>query len=108
MTEPLRILQWNSRSLYRAKLEEFRANLKNFNPLLALISETNWRNEYKVKFTTYNVFSFNHQDPGGGVAILAKKSHRISKLHLPSINNFDTIGITVELADGTKLDIISA
>ena len=73
MTEPLRILQWNSRSLYRAKLEEFRANLKNFNPLLALISETNWRNEYKVKFTTYNVFSFNHQDPGGGVAILAKK-----------------------------------
>ena len=108
MTEPLRILQWNSRSLYRAKLEEFRANLKTFNPLLALISETNWRNEYKVKFTAYNVFSFNRQGPGGGVAILAKKSLRISKLHLPPINNFETIGITVELADGTKLDIISA
>lgn len=29
------------------------------------------------------------------------------KLHLPPINNFETIGITVELADG-KLDIISA
>lgn len=63
MTAPFRLIQWNFRSLYRAKLEEFRANLKTFNPLLVLISETNWINEYKAKFNTYNIFSFNRQRP---------------------------------------------
>ena len=81
MIEPLRIFQWNSRSLFRAQLEEFRAMY----------------------------FPLTKKAPGEGVAIIAiKESLRIWKLKLTSINNFETIGITVELLDGTKVDIISA
>ena len=81
MIEPLRIFQWNSRSLFRAQLEEFRAMY----------------------------FPLTKKAPGEGVTIIAiKESLRIWKLKLTSINNFETIGITIELLDGTKVDIISA
>jgi len=70
--------------LYKDKLNEFRKDLNTLNPSVVLFSETNWKDEYKVKFAAYNLFCLNGQaQRGRGLAILVKKTILASILSLP-------------------------
>ena len=104
---PLKILQWNAAYLYKDKLNEFRKDLSNLNPSIVLLSETNWKDEYKVKFAAYNVFCLNRQaQRGGGVAILVKKTISASTLSLPDSPNLEVIGVSLKL-NRQSLDVVS-
>lgn len=105
--QPLKILQWNAAYLYKDKLHEFRNDLNNINPAVVMLCETNWKNEYRVKFTSYNVFCLNRQGQrGGGVAILVKKSIPANVLSLPQLPNLEVIGVTLKLRN-QNLDVVS-
>lgn len=96
MTPPLKILQWNARGLYKSRLEEFKNNLRSHNPHIVLLSETHWKNEYKVKFSSYNSFVLNRVGQGGGVAILTKKNMQATTLGVEPNENFEAIGVTIK------------
>ena len=53
---PIKILQWNARSLFCAKLQELKANLHKHNPLIVLLSETQWKDDYTIRCSAYNSF----------------------------------------------------
>ena len=104
----LSIIQWNARSLYRAKLDLFKYNLRISNPSVVLLSETHWVDSHPVAFTAYNCFSKNRTGKcGGGVAILVKKSLSAYLFNTPSLDHFESIGISIHLANGKKLNLIS-
>ena len=68
-------IQWNSRGLTKARLEEFRNFLSTSTPSIVLVCETFWNNNFSVKFRSYNVINKNRADKrGGGVAILINKA----------------------------------
>lgn len=79
----LRMIQWNARGLYRAKLEEFKNNLRSVNPALVCLSETHWLDSHPVSFSAYNSFILNRPSQSGGVAILTKKNLSVAPLVLP-------------------------
>ena len=102
----IKILQWNAWGLFRAKLKEFRENLRSVNPLLVFLSETHWKNEYTIKFSTYNSYLLNRPGQGGGVAILVKKAIQTNILTLPNLQNLEVVGVSVKLNDSI-IDLIS-
>lgn len=92
------ILQWNARGLYKSKLNDFRYNLCSLNPTVLLLSETHWRNHFRVKFSSYRSFVCNRVDgEKGGVAILVKKNLRCEPFPLPSFHSIEAVGVTVHL-----------
>lgn len=103
---PIKILQWNARGLFRAKLQEFRENLRSVNPLIVFLSETHWKNEYTIKFSAYNSYLLNRPSQGGGVAILVKKAIQTNILTLPNLPNLEAVGVSVKLND-SFIDLIS-
>lgn len=107
MTPPLKILQWNARGLYKSRLEEFKNNLRFHNPHIVLLSETHWKNEYKVKFSSYNSFVLNRVGQGGGVAILTKKNMQATTLDVEPNENFEEIGVTIKLKNKEELEVLS-
>lgn len=69
----MKILQWNTAGLYKAKLSTLKADLRLLNPALVLLCGTGWNDQHKAVFTAYNPFVLNRRDKrGGGVAILVK------------------------------------
>ena len=90
---PIKLLQWNARSLYRSKLEEFKNNLRKINPHLVLLSETHWNEKYIHKFSAFNSIYINRQGQEGGVAILVKKTIQYTKLLLPRLDTIEATGI---------------
>lgn len=104
---PLSILQWNARSLYRAKLEEFKANLRVTNPSIVLLSETHWKDQYIPKFTAFHSFVLNRPGPGGGVVILVRKDTHATSLDLPRSTNLETVGVSIRLDDGRVVKVVS-
>lgn len=100
-------IQWNSRSLYKSKLEEFRYNLRKSDPLFVLLSETHWKNKYNISFKAYVCIKKNRIDKQkGGVAILLKKHITYNILPLPVFTSLEVVGITC-IIDKKKLDLIS-
>ena len=98
MTRQLKILQWNARSLYGAKLAQFKVDLSQMNPDIVLISETFWRDEYKVCFKAYTVFNKNRTDRrGGGVAILIKNYLRARPITIPYSQNIEAVGAAIQV-----------
>ena len=107
MCEPLKILQWNAASLYSSKLQEFKNDLNKLNPSIVVLSETYWKDNYKVKLDQYNIFYLNRQDRrGGGVAILVKKSIPATLMDITQTPSLEVIGVTCILGD-VNLDIVS-
>jgi exonuclease III len=107
MTKPIKIIQWNARSLYKSKLQEFKYNIRCLNPHIVLLSETFWRDEYIPKFNAFNTFYLNRKSQGGGVAILVKKSIKTTSIILPHTPNIEAVGITMKLKNNKLIDIIS-
>jgi len=107
MTKPLRIIQWNARGLYRSRLEEFKNQLRHHNPHIVLLSETHWKDEYKVKFSAYNSFYLNRASQGGGVAILIKKNIQATLLDFPPHENIEAVGATIRLSNKDIIEIAS-
>ena len=103
---PIKILQWNARGLFRAKLQEFKANLHKHNPLIVLLSETHWKDDYTIRFSAYNSFVLNRPNMGGGVAVLVKKGIQSNILQLPRFSNIEAIGVSIKL-NNIVLDAIS-
>ncbi len=104
----LKILQWNVRSLYRAKLESFKDNRRKTNPSVVFLCETHWVDSHPVSFKSYNCFFLNRAvSNGGGVAILIKKCFAASPLLLPPCVNMECIGVRISLPDDTSLDLVS-
>ncbi len=84
MVSDLLLIQWNARSLNKAKLSEFRAYLTTYNPSIVLLSETHWSDSYTVCFKSYNCIVKNRPNNGkGGVAILIKKNIPFIPLAVP-------------------------
>lgn len=105
----LNIIQWNARSLYRAKLDLFKNNLRSSNPSIVLLSETHWVDSHPAAFDAYNCFVKNRTDKnGGGVAILVKKSISASLILSPVLAHIECIGVSILLPDGKNLVLISA
>nr|CAH0102047.1 unnamed protein product [Daphnia galeata] len=102
----LQILQWNARGLFRAKLQEFRENLRSVNPIFVFLSETHWKNEYTIKFSADNSYLLNRPGQGGGVAILVKKAIQTNILTLPYLPNLEAVGVSVKL-NYSLIDLIS-
>jgi exonuclease III len=107
MTPPLKIIQWNARSLYKSKLQEFKYNLLLTNPHIVLLCETHWKDHYTAQFSAYQTFALNRPTQGGGVAILVKKNIQTSPLPLPQSSDIEAIGVTIKTRNNTHLDIIS-
>lgn len=107
MTTPLKIVQWNARSLYKSKLQEFKYNLLLTNPHIVLLSETHWKDSYVAQSSAYKPFALNRPTQGGGVAILVKKNIRATPLTFPQSNNIEAIGITIKIRNNTYLDFLS-
>ncbi len=57
-----KLLQWNSRGLTRAKLEEFRYHLNCLNPLFVFLSETHWYDSTNISFRAFNLSKRNRPD----------------------------------------------
>ncbi|KZS10385.1 Uncharacterized protein APZ42_025160 [Daphnia magna] len=107
MTRPLKIIQWNARSLYKSKLQEFKFNIRTSNPHIVLISETFWRDEYIPRFSAYNTFYANRITHGGGVAILVKKNLQATPMTLPQAVNLEAVGISIKLKNNKLINIVS-
>jgi len=107
MTKPLKIIQWNARGLYRSRLEEFKNQLRYHNPHIVLLSETHWKDEYKVKFSAYNSFNLNRASQGGGVAILVKKNIQATLLDFPPHENIEAVGATIRLSNKDIIEVAS-
>lgn len=107
MTPPLKIIQWNARSLYKSKLQEFKYNLLLTNPHIVLLSETHWKDHYTAQFSAYQTFALNRPTQGGGVAILVKKNIQTSPLPLPQSSDIEAIGVTIKTRNNTHIYIIS-
>lgn len=102
---PIKIIQWNARGLYKGKLEELKYYLRKFNPHFVLLSETHWRDQYRIKFSGYTAFFVNRQGPG--VAILVKKFFSASRIPLPLFDSIEVVGISVNLRDDLPIDLFS-
>jgi exonuclease III len=88
-------------------LEEFKSHLRLHDPHIVLLSETHWKDEYKVKFSSYNSFTLNRASQGGGVAILIKKNLQATPLAVPSHVNLEAIGASVTLKNQLIIEVIS-
>lgn len=106
------IIQFNARSLTKANLVQFKAHLHKYKPLIAIISETFWKESFTVKFKSYNVINKNRQNQnGGGVAILIHKSLQFSQLPLPATQTIEAVGVSIAVRNNNRnelIDIISA
>ena len=93
MFKNLKCLQWNSRGLTKARLEEFRNLLNTEDPDLVFLSETYWKPRFTVKFTTYEIFKLDRSTiRGGGVALLVKKSLQAHAIPSPVTGTLEVIG----------------
>jgi ribonuclease HI/endonuclease/exonuclease/phosphatase family metal-dependent hydrolase len=102
MSEKLKIIQWNARSLYKAKLAQFKVDLNSLDPDIVLLCETFWNDKYKAMFSAYHPFVNNRTDRrGGGVAILVKKNIPAKPHATPSTEKVEAIGIMVKLKTKT-------
>lgn len=101
MIKPIKIIQWNARSLDKAKLQEFKYNIRYHDPHIVIISETFWKDGYVPKISAFNTFYLNRNNHGGGVAILIKKNIRAASISLPQSPNIEAVGATIyqELTD---------
>ena len=108
---PLSIIQWNARSmLANTRLDEFRDYLHKYNPMIALISETFWKESSAPSFSCYEAVRHDRVgQAGGGVAVLVHSSLRgyFTQLPLPETPHLETVGITISTKEG-PIDIISA
>ncbi|KZS19929.1 Uncharacterized protein APZ42_013513 [Daphnia magna] len=106
------IIQLNSRSLTKANLVQFKAHLHKYKPLIAIISETFWKDSFTVKFKSYNVINKNRQNQnGGGVAILIHKSLQFFQFSLPATQTIEAVGASIAVKNNNTdefIDIISA
>lgn len=107
MTTPIKFIQWNARGLYKSRLEEFKINLRSYDPHFVILSETHCKDEYKLKFWAYKSFFLNRPTQGGGAAILAKKNIRTTQLVIAPSNNLEVIGVTMSLSNMKEIDIVS-
>lgn len=106
------IIQYNARSLTSANLVEFKAHLHLYKPLVAVISETHWKNQFSVKFKNYHVAFKNRMGrPGARVTILIHKSLQFTQIPLPDLETIEAIGVTTVLRENAHnqfIDILSA
>ena len=87
-------IQWNSRGLTKARLEEFRYFLSTSTSSIYLVCETFWNNNFSVKFRSYNVINNNRVDRhGGGVAILINKSIPFTSLNITNSDSIEAVGV---------------
>jgi exonuclease III len=102
-------IQWNSRGLTKARLEEFRNFLSTSTPSVVLVCETFWNNNFSFRFRSYNVINKNRADRhGGGVAILINKSIPFTSLNITNSDSIEAVGISIHTHDLGPIDIISA
>ena len=103
-----RILQWNARGLYKSKEKDFRYSLCSTNPTVALLSETHWQNDFRVKFSSYRSIVCNRKTgEKGGVAILFKKNLLYDNITLPSFRTIEAVGVCVHLNHRLKITFVS-
>jgi hypothetical protein len=101
MIKNLKCLQWNSRGLTKARLEEFRNLLNTEDPDLVFLSETYWKPRFTVKFKTYEIFKLDRSTiRGGGVALLVKKSLQAHAIPSPVTGTLEVIGAQVPTKTG--------
>lgn len=102
------IIQYNARSLTKANLVQFKAHLHLYKPLVAIISETHWKNDFSVKFKKYHVAFKNRVDrPGGGVATLIHKFLKFSQIPLPYLETIEAIRVTIALKENAYSQFIN-
>ena len=104
---PLSILQWNSRSLYRSKLTEFKLKLRFHDPSIVLLSETHWVDDFEVNFSCYDIFRRNRNAYGGGVAILGKNPLSASPFPLPHFQTIEAVAIKLTPPNQPPLIFVS-
>lgn len=102
-----KLLQWNSRGLTRAKLEEFRYHLNCLNPLFVFLSETHWYDSTNISFRAFNLSKRNRPDgQKSGVALLLSKRFSFVPISFPNLSTIEAVGATV-VFNGKRIDLIS-
>lgn len=90
----LKILNWNANGL-RAKVGELIHFLNKHKIDLAVLTETKLDPNFNLKIRNYNIFRYDRNMRGGGVAILTKNC--LPCKLLPHINsNIENISIMLE------------
>jgi endonuclease/exonuclease/phosphatase family metal-dependent hydrolase len=101
------IIQYNARSLTKANLVQFKYHLHLYKPLVALISETYWKDHFSIKFKNYHVTHKNRANrPGGGVAILIHKLLQFNQLTTPQFKTLEAIGVSIAIRKNSQNQII--
>lgn len=99
----LSCVQWNASglkdALYKTRLDEFKANLTSLNPDVVFLSETHWKDDFKVNFRAYHTFFVNRGESWGGVAVLIRKSFQYSLIELPLLASMEAVGVRLTQGD---------
>ena len=97
----LKCIQWNARGLTKSRLEEFRSLLNSLDPDLVFLSETFWNNRFNVKFKNYSILKKDRSTRrGGGVAMLFKKTLKMSPIPMPYADTLEVIGAQLSSETG--------
>lgn len=108
MSKQIKCLQFNGRSIKKAKLPELKTYIFSTKPDIVLLSETNWKNNYAPKFANYNnCFSNRQTGEGGGVAVLVRKDWPITHIPLAVFPNCEAVGVTLRTQESKQIDIFS-
>jgi hypothetical protein len=101
MIKNLKCLQWNSRGLTKARLEEFRNLLNTEVPDLVFFCETYWKPRFTVKFTTYEIFKLDRSTiRGRGVDLFVNKLLQAHAIPSPFTGTLELIGAQVSTKTG--------
>ncbi|GLV38541.1 hypothetical protein CBL_05103 [Carabus blaptoides fortunei] len=107
MKDTLRLAFFNANGVNRQKHEvtEF---LKEHDLDVMLINETDPQTSDRLKFANYTIYRSDWQHgPGGGTAILIKRSLTNYEVHIQNLTNPEATAIEVEISNTRRLRLVA-
>lgn len=100
------IIAWNANGI-KTRHAELQHLLDTEDITVALISETHLSEKDKFAIASYNIYRTDRSTPGGGTAIVARKSVKSHEIPLPPLATMEAVGVQVETPSG-PLRLIAA